>query len=318
MQEKIYQDYIGIDVAKNKLDVCILSTGECFQVDNTSTGHQLLIKRLSPQANSLVVIKATGGYEQSVVQALQQAAFTLAVVNPRQVRDFAKALGHLAKTDKLDAYVLARFAQAIKPQASAPVSQSRHELQQKQQRRKQLVDMLTLEKNRLVQATGRVKEHIKDSINFLEKQLKALEKELFTSIAADKELSAKESLLCSVKGVGKITALTLITQLPELGHLNQRQIAALAGVAPFNRDSGQWRGQRTIWGGRSTVRTALYMSALVATQFNPVIKKYYERLCAAGKKKKVALVACMRKLLVILNAMVKNNTLWKEATVNSA
>lgn len=318
MQEKIYQDYIGIDVAKNKLDVCILSTGECFQVDNTSTGHQLFIKRLSPQANSLVVIKATGGYEQSVVQALQQAAFTLAVVNPRQVRDFAKALGHLAKTDKLDAYVLARFAQAIKPQASAPVSQSRHELQQKQQRRKQLVDMLTLEKNRLAQATGRVKEHIKDSINFLEKQLKALEKELFTSIAADKELSAKESLLCSVKGVGKVTALTLITQLPELGHLNQRQIAALAGVAPFNRDSGQWRGQRTIWGGRSTVRTALYMSALVATQFNPVIKKYYERLCAAGKKKKVALVACMRKLLVILNAMVKNNTLWKEATVNSA
>lgn len=318
MQEKIYQDYIGIDVAKNKLDVCILSTGECFQVDNTSTGHQLFIKRLSPQANSLVVIKATGGYEQSVVQALQQAAFTLAVVNPRQVRDFAKALGHLAKTDKLDAYVLARFAQAIKPQASAPVSQSRHELQQKQQRRKQLVDMLALEKNRLAQATGRVKEHIKDSINFLEKQLKALEKELFTSIAADKELSAKESLLCSVKGVGKVTALTLITQLPELGHLNQRQIAALAGVAPFNRDSGQWRGQRTIWGGRSTVRTALYMSALVATQFNPVIKKYYERLCAAGKKKKVALVACMRKLLVILNAMVKNNTLWKEATVNSA
>lgn len=318
MQEKIYQDYIGIDVSKNKLDVCILSTGECFQVDNTSTGHQLFIKRLSPQANSLVVIKATGGYEQSVVQALQQAAFTLAVVNPRQVRDFAKALGHLAKTDKLDAYVLARFAQAIKPQASAPVSQSRHELQQKQQRRKQLVDMLALEKNRLAQATGRVKEHIKDSINFLEKQLKALEKELFTSIAADKELSAKESLLCSVKGVGKITALTLITQLPELGHLNQRQIAALAGVAPFNRDSGQWRGQRTIWGGRSTVRTALYMSALVATQFNPVIKKYYERLCAAGKKKKVALVACMRKLLVILNAMVKNNTLWKEATVNSA
>lgn len=318
MQEKIYQDYIGIDVSKNKLDVCILSTGECFQVDNTSTGHQLFIKRLSPQANSLVVIKATGGYEQSVVQALQQAAFTLAVVNPRQVRDFAKALGHLAKTDKLDAYVLARFAQAIKPQASAPVSQSRHELQQKQQRRKQLVDMLTLEKNRLAQATGRVKEHIKDSINFLEKQLKALEKELFTSIAADKELSAKESLLCSVKGVGKVTALTLITQLPELGHLNQRQIAALAGVAPFNRDSGQWRGQRTIWGGRSTVRTALYMSALVATQFNPVIKKYYERLCAAGKKKKVALVACMRKLLVILNAMVKNNTLWKEATVNSA
>lgn len=318
MQEKIYQDYIGIDVSKNKLDVCILSTGECFQVDNTSTGHQLLIKRLSPQANSLVVIKATGGYEQSVVQALQQAAFTLAVVNPRQVRDFAKALGHLAKTDKLDAYVLARFAEAIKPQASAPVSQSRHELQQKQQRRKQLVDMLALEKNRLAQATGRVKEHIKDSINFLEKQLKALEKELFTSIAADKELSAKESLLCSVKGVGKVTALTLITQLPELGHLNQRQIAALAGVAPFNRDSGQWRGQRTIWGGRSTVRTALYMSALVATQFNPVIKKYYERLCAAGKKKKVALVACMRKLLVILNAMVKNNTLWKEATVNSA
>lgn len=318
MQEKIYQDYIGIDVSKNKLDVCILSTGECFQVDNTSTGHQLFIKRLSPQANSLVVIKATGGYEQSVVQALQQAAFTLAVVNPRQVRDFAKALGHLAKTDKLDAYVLARFAQAIKPQASAPVSQSRHELQQKQQRRKQLVDMLALEKNRLAQATGRVKEHIKDSINFLEKQLKALEKELFTSIAADKELSAKESLLCSVKGVGKVTALTLITQLPELGHLNQRQIAALAGVAPFNRDSGQWRGQRTIWGGRSTVRTALYMSALVATQFNPVIKKYYERLCAAGKKKKVALVACMRKLLVILNAMVKNNTLWKEATVNSA
>lgn len=316
MQEKTYQDYIGIDVAKNKLDVCIRSTGECFQVDNTSTGHQLLIKRLSPQANSLVVVEATGGYEQSVVQALQQAAFTLAVVNPRQVRDFAKALGHLAKTDKLDAYVLARFAEAIKPQASAPVSQSRQELQEKQQRRKQLVDMLALEKNRLAQATGSVKEHIKDSIKFLEKQLKALEKELFASIAADKELSAKESLLCSVKGVGKVTALTLITQLPELGHLNQRQIAALAGVAPFNRDSGQWRGQRTIWGGRSTVRTALYMSALVATQFNPVIKKYYERLCAAGKKKKVALVACMRKLLVILNAMVKNNTRWKEATVN--
>lgn len=316
MPEKTYQDYIGIDVSKSKLDVCIRSTGELFQVENSATGIHTWVKKLRHHGECLVVVEATGRYEQPVVQALQQVAIAVAVANPRQVRDFARGLGRLAKTDRLDASMLAQFAEVVRPEPVAAVSEKARDLSEKQQRRKQLVGMLTMEKNRLAQAVGTVKKHIRRSIKFLQKQLEELEKELSACVAADEALAEKKALLCSVKGVGEATALSLMTQLPELGTLNPREIAALVGVAPLNRDSGSWRGQRTIWGGRSEVRTALYMAALVATRHNSTIKTFYTRLCTAGKKKKVALVACMRKLLVILNAMVKNQTPWREATAN--
>ncbi len=266
MQEKMYENYIGIDVSKATLDICIRSTGELFQLDNREAGFKALLKKLEKLAQPstcLVVVEATGRYEQPVVQALQQAGVDVAIVNPRQVRDFARALGRLAKTDRLDAGVLAHFAEVVKPMVVAPLNATHVELTEKQQRRKQIVDMLTMEKNRLAQARGSVKKHIEQSIKFLEKQLEALEKELAQAITADETLKAKKELLCTVKGIGEVTAITLMTQLPELGQINQRQIAALVGIAPLNRDSGTWRGQRSIWGGRGHVRTALYMAALV-------------------------------------------------------
>ncbi len=314
MQEKVYEDYIGIDVAKRELAVCRGTTGEVFTVSNKRSGFKQLSKKLLDYGRCLVVVEATGGYEQALVHALQQAGIAVAIANPRQVRDFAKGLGRLAKTDRLDAAVLAQFAKVVKPQVSVAVSEREKELLEKQRRRKQLIDMLTMEKNRLAQAVGSVKQQIKRTIKFLEEQLKALEQDLSDMIAADEGLAKKKALLCSAKGVGNATALTLMTQLPELGQLNQREIVALVGLAPFNRESGGWRGQRMISGGRGTVRAALYMAALVATKYNPVIKHYYQRLCAVGKKKKVALVACMRKLLIILNAMVSHNTPWRQAT----
>ena len=313
MQEKKYEDYMGIDVSKKKLDICIRSSGEVYQVDNDAQGFKVLLKKRRALRKSLVVLEATGRYGERLVQALQKEAIAVAVVNPRQVRDFARGLGRLAKTDELDASVLAHFGEVVKPVETVLRSEQERDLSEKQQRRKQLVDMLTMEKNRLSQAVGSIKKHIKRSIKFLEKQLKDVEKELSLCVATDQGLAEKKALLCSVKGVGEVTAISLMTQLPELGELNARQIAALVGVAPLNRDSGNFRGQRTIWGGRAAVRTVLYMATLVATKYNPKIKAFYERLCTAGKKKKVALVACMRKLLVILNAMVKNNTPWREA-----
>ena len=310
MTENTYKHYIGIDVSKSKLDVCVRTTGKLYEFTNDSKGHEALKKLLDNYKSSLIVMEATGGYEVAVLMSLQEADFNVSVVNPRQVRDFAKALGKLAKTDGIDTVVIAHYAEAIKPACSAKLSPEFRGLKQLQQRRKQLVDMLVMEKNRLQTSSGKVKKNIEKSIKFIEKSLEAIEEELSQQMDADEELAAKKALLISVKSVGEVTATALLSDLPELGTLNSKQISLLAGLAPLNRDSGGLRGQRVIWGGRASVRTTLYMATLSAIRFNPAIKVFYDRLCAAGKLKMVAIVACMRKLLVTLNAMIKNKTCW--------
>ena len=292
------------------MDVCIRSTGEIFRLNNELSGFKELKRRLFLCKNALIATEATGGYESDVVLFLQKKHFKVAVINPRQVRNFAKALGKLAKTDRIDAAIIAHYAEAIKPEPKEMVGESETMLTEKQQRRRQLVDMLTMEKNRLSRAKGSVKTYIKQSIKFLEKQLEEVEKELAQQISDHSEWSAKSKVLCSVKGVGEVTATTLIAGLPELGKIGHKEIAALVGVAPLNRDSGDYKGERGIWGGRSDIRTTLYMATLVGVRFNSVLKKFYEKLCQKGKKKKVALVACMRKLLTILNAMVRDGVEW--------
>jgi transposase len=311
MSEVVYKNHIGIDVSKKNLDICIRSTGEIFQESNDSGGLKRLSKKLALYSPCLIVMEATGGYELNALLTLQQAEFNVAVVNPRQVRDFAKATGRLAKTDCIDAAVLAHFGEAIGPIPKDKVLQEQLELLQLQQRRRQLVDMLVMEKNRLHIVSDKIKKHVKKSITFFERELKTIENMIAVDISKNKELSDKSELLATTKGVGVVTAAVLITELPELGKLSHKEIAALVGVAPLNRDSGAMKGKRSIWGGRGSVRTSLYMATLTAVQFNPAIKIFYKRLCEAGKLKKVALIACMRKLLIVLNAMLKNNTPWK-------
>ena len=311
MSKKEYQGYIGIDVSKNTLDAYVRQTGEIFSVENAVKGFKEIKKRLSLYKSSLIAVEATGGYELALVCALQKAGFCVAVVNPRQVRDFAKATGKLAKTDKIDAQTLAHFAKAIEPQEKEKSNEEELEFKAKRQRRSQLVDMLVAEKNRLGQASAGTKNSIKKTIKFLEEQIAGVEKCLCEAIENNERWSAKNKLLQSVKGVGENTSTVLIATLPELGNISHKEISALVGLAPFNRDSGNCKGLRSIWGGRAEVRRSLYMATLVAVRFNAPIKAFYERLCLAGKKKKVALIACMRKLLVTLNAMIKNNTPWQ-------
>jgi transposase len=311
MSEIIYKNYVGIDVSKKILDVCIRSTRELFQVSNNAAGFEELGKRLAVHLPCLIIMEATGGYELNALIALQQKDFAVAIVNPRQIRNFAKATGRLAKTDRIDAAVLAHFAEAMRPACKDKINQDQLALLQLQQRHKQLVDLLVMEKNRLHTATSKLKKHIQKVIKFLEKQLELIDAEIVKDIANDKELQAKSELLSTTKGVGFVTAVTLITELPELGKISHKEIAALVGVAPLNRDSGMMQGKRSVWGGRASVRSTLYMAALTAIRYNAAIKSFYERLCNAGKKKKVALTACMRKLLIVLNAMVKNNTPWR-------
>jgi transposase len=303
-------NYIGIDVSKKYLDVCIRSTGEIFRTSNDPIGFKELKKKLPTSKNSLIAMEATGGYESDAVFFLQKKGFDVAVTNPRQVRDFGKALGKLAKTDKIDAVIIAHYAEAIEPKPKEIIAEEDKILSENQHRRKQLVEMLTMEKNRFSKASERMKKHLQKTIKFLEKQLEELNNALAQQISENSEWAEKSRLLCSTKGVGVITATTLISGLPELGKISHKEIAALVGVAPLNRDSGNYKGERSTWGGRSDVRTALYMAALVAVRFNPQIKRFYETLCQKGKKKKVALVACMRKLLTILNAMIKNRVCW--------
>jgi len=304
------ENYIGIDISKDYLDIAIRSTGEISRKRNNAKSITELKKELVKYLPCLVVIEATGGYEQNLTVGLQEANIPVAVVNPRQVRDFAKAKGKLAKTDAIDAKVLAHFAEAMKPEPKENITKESIELNEKQQRRRQLVEMLTMEKNRLRMASGSIKKHIEKTIKFLEKQLEEVEKELAEAIQKNEILFSKSNLLKSIKGIGDVTATSLIIDLPELGRANAVEIAALVGVAPFNHDSGRLKGTRSIRGGRAAVRSILYMATLSAARFNPVIREHYKHLCAMGKKKKVALVACMRKLLVIMNAMLKNNTSW--------
>lgn len=310
MSKKEYRGYIGIDVSKKHLDVCVRSTGEIFRVENNVAGFKELKKGLKGHKKSLIAMEATGGYELEIANVLQEFGFCIAVVNPRQVRDFAKATGRLAKTDRIDASLIAYFAEALRPMEKEKTNEAEIELKAKKQRREQLVDILVSEKNRLQQATKFTKKYIQKTIKFLEEQLADLEKSLYEIIDNNDQWSIKNRLLQTVKGVGKNTAAALITSLPELGKATHKEIAALAGIAPYNQDSGNYKGKRRIWGERSEVRKALFMATLVAVKFNAPLKTFYEKLCKLGKKKMVALVACMRKLLITLNAMLKNNTAW--------
>ena len=304
--------YVGIDVAKRRLDIALWPTGEQRTLANDATDINELVTWLQTQQPQLIVLEATGGYERAVVASLGAAALPVVVVNPRQVRDFARAVGRLAKTDTLDAAVLARFAEAVKP-SPRPLPHAQMELLRALvTRRRQVVEMLTAERQRLASAQPPVQGLIQAHIAGLEQELAHLEQELDRTLRQSPLWRAKERLLRSVPGIGPTVATVLLAEMPELGQLDRRQVAALAGVAPLNRDSGQHRGRRSVWGGRATVRTALYMAALAGTRWNPVLKNCYQRLLASGKAKKVALVACMRKLLTILNAMLRDGTAWQE------
>lgn len=302
---------VGIDVAKDSLDVCLLPTERAFTVTNDPQGFRQLIVELPVAGSCLVVLEATGGYQRRVVAALLAAGHRVAVVNPRQVRDFARGLGILAKTDRLDARVIARFGQHTAPRPIEIGSEKQVELQELVTRRRQLVELRTAEKNRLETATSKtVRKNIRHLVEQLDKQIRQLEESIGAWVESDPELASKAALLQSVPGVGAVTVTSLLVGLPELGRLGRGQIAALVGVAPFNRDSGKFRGRRAIWGGRAAVRSVLYMAALTARRCNPLIRAFAQRLEAAGKPFKVVLTACMRKLLVALNTMLKHKLPW--------
>ena len=301
--------FVGIDVAKAALDLFIGSAGVGFSVANDEVGIQQLLRQLTPA--DFVILEATGGVETAVASALAAAGIAVAIVNPRQVRDFARATGRLAKTDRLDAEVLARFGEAVRPEARPLADQQAQALEALVTRRRQLVEMLTAEKNRRARAAKVLHRSIDEHIRWLEKRLSSLDDELGTMIRDTPIWRERDDLLRSVPGVGTVLSRTLIAHLPELGELNRKQIAALAGLAPFNRDSGSLRGTRCIWGGRAEVRRVLYMATVAAIRSNPAIKTFYLRLRARGKHAKPALTACMRKLLVILNAMLRNKTHWQ-------
>ena len=303
--------YVGIDVAKAKLDVACDPPGLSTTVPNTEAGLRALVPQVQALAPERIVVEATGGYELPVVRALVAADLPVIVVNPRHVRNFAKALGRLAKTDTLDARVLALFAARVQPPVRPHPDAATTELAALLARRRQVIEMVTAERHRLGKAAPTLRPGIQAHITWLTQQLTTLDDDLTHRIQHSPVWQEQVDLLQSVPGVGPVLSRTLVAELAELGTLTRRQIAALVGVAPLNRDSGTLRGPRTCWGGRAPVRTALYMATLVATRCNPVIRDTYQALCARGKKRKVALVACMRKLLTILNAMLKHRTSWQ-------
>lgn len=303
--------FVGIDVAKKHLDVAVRPSGEVFQVANDATGLHHLAQRLHLLQPRLIVLEASGGYELMAVATLRREELPAERVNPRQVRDFARALGILAKTDRLDALTLARYAEAVQPPWRPFPEAEQLELAALMGRHRQLTEMVVMEKNRLdTTCSPRVRQSLLTHLGYLKQQLKDLEAELDDFLDQHPLFKDKASLLRSTPGVGPGTCYCLLAWLPELGTLNRKQIAALAGLAPFNRDSGQWRGPRAVWGGRARVRAFLYMATVAASRCNPVIRAFYQRLRAAGKPAKVALTACMRKLLTILNAMLKNRQPW--------
>lgn len=308
--ESTVELYVGIDVSQTELVVYVRPLGQEWTVDNDAAGHARLSQRLRELAPQLIVLEATGGLERGGTYALSEAGLPVVVINPRRGRDFARAIGLLAKTDRLDAKGLAHFAAAVQPEPRELPAAATQELAALLTRRRQLLGILTAEKNRLGSALPVAREHITPHITWLEDELEDLERDIDQRVTADPEWVARIEQLAAVKGVGRVTAYTLAIELPELGQLNRREIAALVGVAPLNNDSGKLRKKRRIWGGRAAVRATLYMAALSAARCNPLIMPFYQRLIKAGKPKKVALTACMRKLLTILNAMVKNDTHW--------
>ena len=306
--------YVGVDVSSDTLDVAAHPRRQAKHFRNDDGGINGAVTYLKGLAPVLVVMEATGGLEMSVAAALGVSGIPVAVVNPRQVRDYAKSMGKLAKTDAIDAQVMADFAAAVRPEPRPLADGQTQQLKDILTRRSQLNEMITAEKNRLYRARRPVSDHIKAHIAWLEQELGDMDSNLRRFIQGSPIWREKDNLLRSVPGVGPILSSTLLAELPELGILNRKQIAALAGVAPLNRDSGKFRGKRTVWGGRAKVRAVLYMATLVATRHNAVIRCFYERLIAAGKAKKTAITACMRKLLTIMNAMMKHRTPWHYAS----
>ena len=309
--------YVGIDVAKDWVDVAVRPAGCVWRVNYEGVEVAALVVQLQALQPTAVILESTGGLETPLVAALAAAALPAAVVNPRQVRDFAKSTGQLAKTDRLDAQILAHFAEAVRPPMRPLRDADTQALAALLARRRQVTTMLTAEKNRLSRAVPKIHPRIQDHIAWLEQELNDLDTELRDKIRQSPIWREQDQLLRSVPGVGPQVSLTLLAHLPELGTLDRKQIAALVGVAPFNQDSGPHRGRRTVWGGRAVVRATLYMGALVASRWNPVLREFYQRLLAAGKPKKLALTACMRKLLTILNSMVRNGQSWDPALATS-
>ncbi len=310
--------FVGIDVAKATLDVAVRPAGEPWSTANDDAGIAALVARLRPLAPALIVLEATGGFETAVVAAVAAAGLAVVVANPRQVRDFARATGQLAKTDALDAQILALFAERVRPEPRPLPDEAVRSLDALLTRRRQLLEMKTAEQNRLgFVAAAAVRRDITQHIHWLERRLRDVDGDLEQAVRGSPVWRLKEDLLRSVPGVGPVVSRTLLGELPELGTLTRQQIAALVGVAPRARDSGTLRGKRIVWGGRASVRAALYMGALVATRYNPAIRAFYTRLRAAGKPAKVALVACMRKLLTILNAILRTGTPWRAVSAGA-
>jgi transposase len=304
--------FVGIDVAKADLAVAVRPQTEAWIVPNDDKGIQDLVARVRAIAPTLLVLEATGGYERPLVAALAAASLPLVVANPRQVRDFARATGQLAKTDSIDASILALFAERVRPEPRPLSDDATQALDALLTRRRQLLEMLVAERNRLTHARPAIRRDIAQHVRWLERRLRDVDTDLDQAIQTSPVWRAKENLLRSAPGVGPVLSRTLIGDLPELGTLNRKQIAALVGVAPLARDSGTLKGKRLVWGGRAPVRAVLYMAALVATRRNPIIRRFYQRLLATGKPKKLALTACMRKLLTILNAMMRTQTTWRQ------
>jgi transposase len=312
VSERRGERFVGIDVSKATLDVAVRPSGERWSVANEEAQVRELTKAIVKLAPTLIVVEATGGMQTLVVAELAAAGLPVAVVNPRQARDFAKATGRLAKTDSIDADILANFGQAIRPEVRELKDEQAQLLSALMSRRRQIVDMLTAEKNRLAAAPKPVRQEIRKHIDWLEGRLKAMDGQISDTIKENPAWREKDLILRSVPGVGPVLSLSLLAGVPELGRLDRQKLSALVGVAPLNDDSGKHRGRRRVWGGRAQVRAVLYMAIVSATRANPVIRTFYERLIAAGKKPKVALTACMRRLLCILNSMIKNGTRWQQ------
>jgi transposase len=304
--------FVGVDVSKDSLDVAIGSQKDIITFANDQKGVDALVKKLSRIGPELTVFESTGGYELLATSSLAEAGLPVVIVNPRQVRNFAKATGILAKTDAIDARVIAHFAEAVKPNVRPLKDRETSELIALVTRRRQIIEMIVAEGNRLKLASKRNKKDIKDHIRWLEKRLDKIESDIGKMIQSSPIWRCKDDILQSVPGIGPITSASLICDLPELGVLSPKKIAMLAGLAPLNCDSGKFKGHRRIWGGRASVRSGLYMATLAATRCNPAIKGFYQRLTAVGKCHKVAITACMRKLLIIVNAMLRDQTLWQQ------
>ena len=309
--------YVGIDVAKDRVDVATRPADQHWSVSYDAAGVEALVAKLQVLEPAAVILEATGGLELPLVAAVAAAALPVAVVNPRQVRDFARSTGQLAKNDQLDARILAHFGEAVRPPIRPLRDADTQVFGAMLARRRQMVAILVAEKNRLSRALPEVRPRIEAHINWLGQELNDLDGELRQTIQNSPVWREKDELLRSVPGVGPQVSMALLADLPELGTLSRKKIAALVGVAPFSRDSGRYRGKRTIWGGRARVRSVLYMGALVAARCNPVIREFYQRLLAAGKPKKLALTACMRKLLTVLNSMVKTGRAWNPTVATS-